>query len=223
MKSNSGDFAMVSLEEPIVLAKEMLEMSDDNENTQWFWRMAKMALGKMRGLSTQSVQVTEVDVVDGCAEIPNGCLRILGIRYCSGVGQVNINAFADFTYIERCNIGFNVPVQPYGSDIRINNNQVQFQYPPLAPKRLKIAYMANTYDNEGFPFIREHYVDAVMSYICYNAARRWPRRYSTTQHDQWYGDWVAQRNYAVGYDAVKDWQNNLRQTKRIHSRTIVTF
>lgn len=215
-----SEFALSSMETAIVMAKGMLEIEGVSDYDQFIWQLAKFSVGKMQGLLLQSVKVFEVEVIDGHAEIPAGS-RVLGIRYCQDTGQASKSLFADFAWTERCNIDFGKNVAKYPSDIMITNDAVIFQWPALAPKTLRIAVLCKEFDGEGFPMVPEHYLDAIMSYICYNFARRHPKKYTSKQHDDWYNDWVAQRNYAVGYDAKVNWQRNQKQALRLTRSTFI--
>jgi hypothetical protein len=217
-----SEYSLAPMDTAIAMAQWHLDIEGVSDHIPALWQLARFAVGKIDGLLLQGVKIFTQDVVGGVAKIPQGS-KVLAIRYCTDIGEETEGLFADFAWVNKCNVAVDELARNFTSDVMITNDSVQFQWPKLAPKKIKIAVLTKSYDTEGFPMVPEHYLDAITFYICTYFCRKYPKKYTQAQKDEFYNDWVAARNFSVGKDAIVNWQRNPLQAKRIQSSTMISI
>lgn len=223
----TGNYVLVDIGEAVRLAKTKLGISQTTIHDTDLYTYAYNAVIRMNPLTLLSFGQTMIDVVEGVATLPNGLIRLLGIRYCDKNGLVYGPILSDFDFVRDscCTFGEGAQVTNIldcGSYMRINNNTIEFKYIAEAPAKLHIAYKSRDVDNQGFVMIRDYMIEAVQFFICWNFAQQFPteKNYSM-MYQEWKKNWTSQRSMVVSYDAQQSWNRNMAANYNLsHARII---
>lgn len=221
-----GNFNYYPLDACITEAKEKLNITEGSVHDQYMRLLANRALLRMNSLGMMSINNITIDVIDGEAEMPNGALRFIAMRYCDEDGIPYSQYIADFNFLRQCACDLGGPGLDYSDEkslAMINGNKIIFKYPVEAPKKIKVAYMGRKIDEDGFGLIYDYMVEAVVYFICHQFVEKYPQSYLPWQYMEWKNSWKAQHDRVVSIDARQSFNNNFARIVSLSHPKIITL
>jgi len=224
MESQQDNNGYRNLSDAIFEAKRKLGISQTTIHDKDLSIMAQRALLRMNNLSSLQINNMELDVVEGIATLPSDCLKFISLRYC-GTDGVAFGAYvSDFAYLNECGCGINGINQSYNGIAMINDNTITFKDIVNAPHRIRIAYRGRTVSEDGFILIRNHVVEAVSMYLCWQFAEENSHLPTYGNKYQYYErQWIALSNRVISLDARESFNNNFAAMVSISHPRIISL
>ena len=97
-----GKYSIVSLQEAVESAKEMLRLQDTTEFDGFLLRKADEAMRHIGDDTTYAKRACTLDIIDGRAKLPMGFIRLLGARMSDSNGNCFEQPYLDLPYLTDC-------------------------------------------------------------------------------------------------------------------------
>jgi hypothetical protein len=198
-----------NLSDAIFEAKRKLGIQQTTIHDKDLSTMAQRSLLRMNNLSSIVIKNETLDVVEGIAPLPSDCLKFISLRYCGQDGVAFGAYVSDFAYLSECSCGVDGINQSYGGIVMINDRNITFKDIVNAPSKIKIAYRGRTTDENGLILIKNHVVEAVTMFICWQFAEENSHLPTYGNKYQYYEQqWKALSGRVVSLDARESFNNN---------------
>ena len=212
-----GKYSIVSLQEAVESAKEMLRLQDTTEFDGFLLRKADEAMRHIGDDTTYAKRACTLDIIDGRAKLPMGFIRLLGARMSDSNGNCLEQPYLDLPYLTDCgceniasiNNGFNNPFQ-------IQEGYIVFHAPSdLETQTIRIAYISRSVDDDGLMLMSERHERAIEAYLCYQFTLSFFENYPVNIRQEYKNAWKNQKQHLKGMSQRERFEENKREIAAI--------
>lgn len=219
-----GKYSIVSLQEAIESAKEMLRLQDTTEFDGFFLRKADEAMRHIGDDTTYVKRACTLDIVDGRAKLPMGFIRLLGARMSDSNGNCFEQPYLDLAYLTDCGCENVASINNgYDNPFQIQDGYIVFHAPSdLETDTVRIAYVSRSVDDDGLMLMSERHERAVEAYLCYHFTLSFFERYPVNIRQEYKNIWKNQKQHLKGMSQRERFEENKREIAAILNAWIIS-
>ena len=219
-----GKYSIISLQEAVESAKEMLRIQDTTEFDGFLLRKADEAMRHIGDDTTYAKRACTLDIIDGRAKLPMGFIRLLGARMSDSNGNCFEQPYLDLPYLTDCgcetianiNNGFDNPFQ-------IQGGYIVFHAPSdLETDTIRIAYISRSVDDDGLMLMSERHERAIEAYLCYQFTLSFFENYPVNIRQEYKNTWKNQKQHLKGMSQRERFEENKREIAAILNAWIIS-
>jgi hypothetical protein len=212
-----GKYSIISLQEAVESAKEMLRIQDTTEFDGFLLRKADEAMRHIGDDTTYAKRACTLDIVDGRSKLPMGFIRLLGARMSDSNGNCFDQPYLDLPFLTDCgcespvnsNNGFNNPFQ-------IQAGYMVFHDPSeLETTKVRVAYISRNVDDDGLMLMSERHERAIEAYLCYQFTLSFFENYPVNIRQDYQRTWKNQKQKLKGMGQRERFEENKREIAAI--------
>lgn len=206
----------------ITLARSYLNLMDTEENNNYLEKLINIAAGRLNATDSYVINCKESEIECGQAALPEFvdeliCFQLEPSNSCSGCCQGMIlstteaetgtlpaacNCVSYYYFSQAAMTGAPGSCGWYQNYFYMQDNYLHFPSTVTATS-VKIWYRGLNVDDNGIMILQEEQEDALASFAAYRYALTFPQSYSPLQINEFKQNWIAQKNWLNGTEAVR--------------------
>lgn len=232
--------ATITESEIIASVKMKLLLQNTTEYDSYFTFLINEGARHLGTLSLFVKNQCDIDIHDGKSELPKGFYRLLGLRFNNTPVQTTIPEGGPFTvnhvpcqpmfyvdsaFLSDCGCALNTfsNIQNYLGVFQINKGFIHYNSSVgISATSANMAWLGFNIDDAGRMILYADYERALTAYCCYNFTLTYSDEYKEATIERWHQEWVNQKSWVKGNDAVQDAQNTRREIAAIATALLVS-
>jgi hypothetical protein len=215
----------ISVDEVIARTKMQLKLSDTS-NDDFIEVLINEGLKHLDTLSITRKFQKCLCIENGKAKLPCNFVKLLGIRYKTtnyDGKPINVSpVYIDKNFLRSCNVPDST-LEVYDSlddSFQINGGYIYFSS-LTEVQEAEIAYLGSNVDENDRMVFYEDYERALKAYACYQFTLAFIENYNQYVVEMYKREWVAQKNWVRGKDAVDEFNKTKFQMGKIFNALLV--
>lgn len=225
-----GHYDTITYDDVLASAKRRLKITNTTDHDTELEDYIQEAVGGMYNKASLIPASCVKEIDSNRIKLPRGFVHLIGARFIESVDSVDqeetvvskaINysaTYVNYKWMLDCNVPSNLYSGCENSDnyFKEVDGYLVWQYNVESSfNRVQIMFVSASKDEYGRPLLYERYIRAVRSYACGMFAQTYPDKYSSLFVQNEMATWRAQKNFIIGHENEKDWQDNKAEMQRI--------
>ncbi len=208
-----GKYSIVSLQDAVESAKEMLRIQDTTEFDGFLLRKADEAMRHVGDLTTYVKRACTLPVVDGRSKLPMGFIRLLGVRMSDSNGNCFDQPYLDLAFITDCGCDTTATNgNSYHDSFEIQDGYIVFHSPnDVSASDIKLAYLSRSVDDDGLMLMSERHERGIEAYLCYHFTLSFFDRFPVNIRQEYQRIWKNQKQHLKGMAQRERFEENKRE------------